>query len=543
MKTPPQIPPPKPSLPSVQKKGRGKIWGGLILIIIGIISIIVLWRMSFLPFIGGLLVLLGVYSLYKGLTDVDKVLVPETQKIGGKIKTKMVYKKKKELNKGAIFLFVMFIFFALPILLTIFQVGNYSGQPYSVFNTGDGGCSDFKNALESDGYETAALISSYAEISRFPADFPLNHTLLLMIGPKALFFPTGLEYVQQLLAADGLLVILQDEGTANEGLMFLGFFSAISAALGGEMYANPLDLPFQDGYLCTTVSGSVTPALTLSISLGGPSYTVRFWTVCPLKGTTTLFTTVDYTPDTIWLDLNKNLVQDPEDTTTPGGYAVTAVSMTNKIFLISDPDILTNKLVREPAYDNLAFGRAIIDALTGGDTTWKIVFDEIHQVKVGWSSSFYFGLIVGLADFVLLSWLFAPLGPYLAFKLVKKFIPEAEKPERLKLSAVKREGESLYGKRLDWFKRQHRFEKALTLLYRRLKRSLTKILDLRGFNVEDAIDRLLMNYPEGEINEKRLVEAFKTFEAIEKGRQVYYQDEFLKIFLEMRWVADLGAQK
>jgi len=538
IKKPPRMPTKKPPQPAVKKKGRGKIWAGIIIIITGIIAIILLYGMSFLPLIGALFVLLGVYLLYKGLTDVDKILTPVTKKIGSKTKTVMVYKKKKTLDKGMIFLFVVFIFFSLPILLTIFQFGNYGTQPYSVYNTGDGGCSVFREDLEAAGYQTAAIISSYAEITKFPADFPLNRTVLFIIGPKAFFWPTGPLYLEQIVDAGGYVVILQDEGTANEGLMFLGLWSLVSAALGGGTpYANPLDLPIQDGYLCDGGPGSETAALTISVA----GYNVRFWTVSPIKEGSTLFSASTYTSSSVWWDLNKNIVQDPEDVTSPSGYAVTAVSSSNNIYLISDPDILTNYLMLEGAYQNRAFASYLVNFITGGDTSWKIVFDECHQVKHGWSSSFYFGLIVGIEDFLLLSWLLAPLGPYLAFRLIKKFIPEAEKPVKAKLSKVKREGVSLYSQRLNWFKRRHRYEKALALLYRRLKRSLTKLLELKGFHVDRAIERILGNYPEGEVDEKRLTEAFKTFETVEKGRRVYYKEEFFKIFLEMRWVADLST--
>jgi len=533
VKPPTRKPQAKPKLPPLKKKGTGKIWAGFIGIIIGIVLIFTLWGMSFLPFIGVLVILISVYLLYKGLTDVDKVLVPEKVTIGGKTRTKMVYKPKKTLNKGAIFLFIVFVFFALPIFLTLFQFGNVSDQPYSVYNTGDEGCSQFRENIEVMGYETSAIISSYAEITKFPEDYPLNKTVLFIIGPKTLFFPTEPFHLIDLLDAGGRVAFLQDLGTANEGLMFLGFFSLFA-------YANPFDLPFEDGYLCQGLGGSTdSVAFDATLTIAGGSYNVRFWTATPIAGMG--FTQVDFTAATVWLDLNKNFNQDPEDVTQSGGYAITASS--SNMLLISDPDIVTNKLMNEPGYQNSAFANALVDALTGSDTSWKIIFDESHQLKQGYSGAFYFGTIIAIEDFFLLSWLFAPLGPYMAFKITKRFIPEAEKPEKVKLSKVKREGESLYSKRLNWFKLRRRYEKALTLLYRRLKRSLTKILNVKGFDKDEVIHNIFNNYPEGEIDEKRVVKAFETFEAVEKGRRVLYEEEFMKIFLEMQWISDLAAPR
>ena len=499
--------------------------------------------MSFLPLIGVLVILLSVFLIYKGLTAVDKVLTPVKITRGTRTRTRMVYKPKKTLNKGAILLFVVFIFFALPIFLTLFQFGNIADQPYSVYNTGDGGCAVFRGDIEGMGYRTTAIISSYAELTKYQDDYPLNRTILFVIGPKAIFFPTGMLYLQQLLDAGGVVVFLQDMGTANEGLWFLGVFSLIGWLLfGGTPYLIPKDLPFQDGYLCQGLGGNESAtAFTASLTIAGSSYNVGFWTASPIGGAMSGFSSVDSTPVDVWLDLNKNFQKDAEDVTQPGGYTITAVSASGNMILISDPDILTNKLMTEPAYDNRAFASALVNALTGGDPTWTIVFDEAHQVKRGYSASFYFGMVIAVEDFLLFSWFFAPLGPYLAFKLTKKFIPEAEKPEKVKLSKVKREGESLYKKRLNWFKRHHRYEKALALLYRRLRRSLTKILDLKGFDVDEVIDRILSDFPE--TDEKQLVKAFKTFEEVEKGRRVLYEQEFLKIFLEMRWVSDLASPK
>ncbi len=545
IRPPTRKPAEKPKLPPLKKKGKGKIWAGLIGIILGIILIIALQGMSFLPFIGVLVILIAVYLLYKGLTDVDKVLVPEKITVGAKTKTKMVYKPKKTLNKGAIFIFIVFIFFALPIFLTLFQFGNVSDQPYSVYNTGDGGCSKFRENIEGMGYETSAVISSYAELTKFPDDYPLNRTVLFVIGPKSLFFPTDLFHLQALLDAGGKLVILQDMGTANEGLMFLGIFDFLGAILGSipSGYANMFDLPFQDGYLCDGPGGTDSAAIDVTLTIAGGSYNVRFWTVSPIAGGTSFYSTVDFTAASVWLDLNKNFNQDPEDVTAGGGYAVTASN--GNIVLISDPDILTNLLINDVGVDNSDFANELVKSMTGGgiDTSWKILFDEAHQVKQGYSGAFYFGTIIAIEDFLLLSWLFAPLGPYLAFRITKKFIPKAEKPEKVKLSRVKREGESLYTKRLNWFKRRRRYEKALALLYRRLKRSLTKTLNVKGFDKEEVIGIILNNYPEGDVDEKRVVKAFENFEEVEKGRRVPYQEEFMKIFLEMQWISDLAAPR
>jgi hypothetical protein len=532
---PPQRPPPEPpKLPLLQKKGRGKIWAGIILFILGFILTFVVFRgMGLLPFVGVLLILAGVYALYKGFTEVDKVLTPEPVK--GRAKPRMVYKEKKNLNKGAIFLIIIFIFFMLPIFLTIFQFGNVTTQPYSVYNGTDEGCSILRQDFESSGYETTAIISSYSELSKLPADYPMNHTILFIIGPKALFFPTELIQLSNFLAAGGIVIILQDDGTANEGLFFLGFFQILNM----QIIVNPFDLPFQDGYLCRGAGGSTAAAITVPISLAGSTYNVQFWTASPLGGTASPFSFIDSTSSDVWLDANKNLQQDPGETT--GSFYVTAVSMTGNLILISDPDIFTNKIMQEPVYQNRAFASALINSLTGGDLTWRIMFDEAHQVKYGYSASFYFGLIVAMEDFVLLSWLFAPLGPYMAYKLVKRFIPEAEKPEKIPLSKVKREGESLYKKRLDWFKSRHRYDKAIVLLYRRLKRTLTQVLKMKGFDVNEAIDGILKSYPEGEVDEKRLVKAFEMLEEVEKEKRIAFEEDFLKIFLEMRWIADLAT--
>ncbi len=541
MVRPPVRKPPERKLPSIKKKGRGKIWAGLIFIIIGIILLIALRGMSFYPLIGIVFILIAIILIYKGLTAVDKVLVPVTITRGIKTKTKMVYKPKRTLNKGIVFLLVIFIFFGLPIFLTLLQFGNVQDQPYSIFNEGDGGCSLFKDDIEGANYETAAIISSYAELTKFPEDYPLNQTILFVIGPKSIYFPTGLIPLEQLLEAGGHVVILQEMGTANEGLMFLGLCSAISFLFGGSGSYAPIffGVPFQDGFLCQGSGGDEScAAFTASLSIDGSPYNVQFWTASPISWTPD-FDFGGYTPNDVWLDLDKDFVQDPEDVTQSGGYALTATF--ENLIVIGDPDILTNKLMRESAYDNRAFAAALVDWITQGDTSWKIVFDESHQVKRGYSASFYFGMIIAVEDFLMLSWLFAPLGPYLAFKLTKKFIPKAEKPAKVKLSQVKREGESLYAKRLNWFKRRHRYEKALGLLYRRLKRTLTKTLDLKGFDKEEVINRIITNYPD--VDEKRIRKGFETFEEVEKGRRVFLETEFLSLFLEMRYISDLASPR
>ena len=182
VKPPTRTPEKKRELPPIKKKGRGKIWAGIIFIIIGIILVITLLGMSFLPFIGVVLILLGVYLLYKGVTAVDKVLTPVKITRGGKTRTRKVYKDKKTLNKGVIFLIVVFVFFALPIFLTILQFGNVTDQAYSIYNTGDGGCSILRDDIESAGYHTTAIISGYEELRKFRIRHKSGHCVYRRSG-------------------------------------------------------------------------------------------------------------------------------------------------------------------------------------------------------------------------------------------------------------------------------------------------------------------------------------------------------------------------
>ncbi|MHC1590480.1 MAG: hypothetical protein ACXQS8_00165, partial [Candidatus Helarchaeales archaeon] len=200
---------------------------------------------------------------------------------------------------------------------------------------------------------------------------------------------------------------------------------------------------------------------------------------------------------------------------------------------LSDPDIFTNENYGDPGVDNKQFVQNIVNILAGSTIT-QVLFDEGHQVKL---VPPFFGFILMFVYCSSLG-LFSIISPYLIFRTIKRFIPKAEMPKvQTRSELYKKKGKTIYHERMMWFKEKKQYNKALGLLYRRLKRTLMTSLELKEFDREKIIDVILEVKPH--ININRIKANLRRLDLIEKNRiKIKDPYEFMHYFYELRWIAD-----
>ncbi|MHA1753029.1 MAG: DUF4350 domain-containing protein [Candidatus Helarchaeota archaeon] len=488
---------------------------GLIIFIAGIIAAFIFYGSMWYSFIAILIIFLGVYIVYKGLTKTPSPASKEHRQI--------------------VILFIIFGIFFAPIFFSLIQMDQVLAQPYSTTNIYGTGCSNFRTMLQSQGYETKSLLSSYSELQRISNYHSINNTLLIILGPKKLIGLFEVVSLLDFLTKGGSIFIACDLGTANE----IALFQPFAAIFGGGGFSF---IEFENGYLYKESSGY---NFDVSTSVG----VIRIYRGSCIQsslggGGTAYLNAV--TPSDTWVDKNFNGVFDP-DSEEKGSYSLAYKS--SNIIYFSDVELFTNQHLDASGYSHRAFAMKIINDITHGNTNYLILFDESHQVKNGLHPSFLFGFILGNVNFFQFYWALVPVGIYLVYKIINKFIPnyakkkkkELKKEMKIKHKAEKKEKiGSVYITKLNWYKRLGRYRDATILLYNRLKRTLVKKLKFNSWDLDNVIEAIINSHFEEEnFDDKRLIKDFDELEKIaNKQINVSSEEDFLNKFLEMKWISD-----
>ncbi len=140
---------------------------------------------------------------------------------------------------------------------TLFGVGNNYPQDFSIYNDNWNGLSNFRTALENDGYEVKAIQSSMSVIQRYE-----GNACLVIMGPVRDFSFDAILTITTHLAQGGSVLIADDFGTANASFYLLNnylldFFGG--AAL--EQYGVKGFLSFTGGVVYDLDSYDLSPRL------------------------------------------------------------------------------------------------------------------------------------------------------------------------------------------------------------------------------------------------------------------------------------------
>jgi len=504
---------------SEKKKGSTTNWGlviaGIIIFIIGIDISFTFWGQMFYPMFGFILNFIGVYIVYKGLTHRHKD-TPIDKDI-----------------KNSVLLFVAFWIFFLPVMFSFLQLDSITTQTYSVTNTSGTGCSEFREMLESQGYETKILLSSYNELQRSTKYHPTQSTLLVVLGPKKMFSIFEVASLIDFLKNGGKMFIACDFGTVNE--------LAISASLGMALANFSISfVQYSKYYLCEQGSGYNFNVVTDV----GIIRIYRGTCIQSVAGGTAYLNTL--TSSNTWLDKNNNGVYDSA-TEEMKSYPLAVKS--GNIIYFSDVELFTNQHIDAPGYSHRAFASYIINDLTGGDRNYLIVFDEAHQIKNAFNSSYIFGYLLSYINFFQFYWALLPIGIYLIYKVINRFIPNIKKEikkdlkkrfKTIKKALKKQETGSVYFAKLIWFKRLGKYRDAANLLYNRLKRNLMRKLKLNSWDLDRVIDGIVDAHVEEEnFDERRLIRTFEKLERLaNKEDNITNEKDFLNVFLSMKWISE-----
>ncbi|MHA1472019.1 MAG: hypothetical protein ACTSQW_02850 [Promethearchaeota archaeon] len=477
--------------------------------------------------------------------------------------------------REALFL-VIFIFTFIPLFGPIFDQGK-NDQNFSVYNEDWNGASDFKNAIEGEGYKVMTIQSSLSATERLDKSL-----LLILLGPNLFYNPMfEIPYFMDFFdnTTRNSLFICHDHGSTSTLLWEIFIASALDPHIQGTipvtLFANGIlrdngsyhvapDFPVIQSFSAhpTTVGISDVILSEASAVVGGPFLSFFGW---DLVGSSTEYGYVDkngdhmynFDDDNIDLSLISGVLPGFPDKWPLGGYSqgvfMAKDATTSRVFVSADASLYNNELISEPGYDNLQFGLNIVSWLTYGEPKddWIIVFDEAHirpELTRDMTSAGIFGFItqyiIHLSTNPITAWIY----PLLAIYSLKKYLPKKdEKSEKKKAEEQDKKEErekfrtsSFFAEKIEWYREKSRYGKALTLLYRRLERKLNALLRGRKITTKNIIDLVISKEPRTtKIKIRRIAKFMDTIIAIKEGNdKVKNEQEFENLYFEMEWVVN-----
>ncbi|MFX1309660.1 MAG: hypothetical protein ACFE8C_08190 [Promethearchaeota archaeon] len=489
---------------------------------------------------------------------------------------------RKKIKSGSIYkqaLFVIiFIFCFIPLFSPIIDQG-VNDQNFSVYNDKWNGASDFKRAIENDGYEVMTIQSSLSATERLDKSI-----LLILLGPNQFYDPIfEVPYFIDFFNGTNSLLICHDHGSTSTLL-----WEILVASIFDPSVNIPLTI-FPDGILRDNSSYDTTPEFPVitnfaahptrngvdevilsvaSCAVGGPFIEEFGWTSV---GTTSPFGFIDkdgnkrYNEPADELNLGFMSFIDigfPLPDTFPLGVYEQHVFLANdmgdqRLFVSADASLFNNELINDPLYDNMLFGLNIIEWLTyvnEGRTKdeWIVVFDEAHirpEFSRDLTSAGIFGFImqyiVHLSTNPITAWIY----PLLAFYTLRKYLPKKDKKKEEQKIAEEEERKeeiarfrtsSFFAQKIEEYKDKMKYGDALKLLYRRLERKLYSQLGGRKITIQNVVDLVTTKDPSTtKLKTKRITKFMEKILSIKEGKfKVKTEQDFEELFFEMDWAVN-----
>lgn len=369
---------------------------------------------------------------------------------------------------------------------------------------------------------------------------------MFIMAPAHIYNPLELFGLTSHLENGGKIVIAGDWGTTNWLLvlsdiflipnMILKLFGGQGTGpLGCELMPGVLhDDGFNDGTPTNVLIQNIDPALKTGVT------TIKVRSAAAIQGNIlggifgfNTWIPIVQSSSMSWLDSNLNGAQDANEDSK--AHIIGVVNADLNIILLSDPDIFTNQNYGDAGIDNREFVQNIVNVFCAATPSISFVaFDEGHQAKLmppffGFILMFVYCSAIGVLSFI---------TPYLIYRLIRRFIPKAEMPKVQRESKLfKKKGRTAYYERMRWYRQKRQYNKAIGLLYRRLKRNLMNILELKEFDKDKVIGVIQKFKPEVNINRIRV--NLRRLELIEKNKaKITDPYDFMHYFYEMRWISD-----
>ncbi len=487
-------------------------------------------------------------------------------------------------DRNAFMLTILFIIFCLPIVLSVARIGLEETRQFSVYNTNWDGTSILKENLESEGYEFQPIVSTLNVLTRID-----DLGVLALVGPTIYYDPTETAALAYFVMRGGSVLIADDFGSANDilglinaiiapyldsinmsefgfggGLPILGLKVNKSLLLDYESYHQSPVMPVIKNFLSApglpSIVGVTQVVTSYPSAIGFLAYdealdSARWIPTFTVLGNPILTGIAGSTS-------NSSLEQDvkkarrgefSQDEGEWGGVPFSIMAPLplgaaglGNILICSDPSIFTNELMRLPEYDNAQYASNLFDWLDiNGSRT--IFYDEGHlspsKARAPLSIldpfsyvSMYLRYINSFTMFPLL----APFFPIIALIFLKRNYPKGRSASPLLMTKIKQKrSRSFFAAKMSWYVNYEQYDKALNVLYKRLKRRLDKKFNCGlTINFNQIVELLKEQYPD-KFNYDLLSKNLNNVELFTEKKKKLTEENFLALVLEMKNIEDI----
>ncbi len=460
--------------------------------------------------------------------------------------------------------YLLLIIITYPIIASVLGF-NINSTPFSIYNNGGNGLSYFASKLREDGYEIKTILSSLKILRS------LNNTgVLTIIAPTIKYDIQEAIAVVDFLNRGGSVLIVDDFYASNsllqniwlllsiaqlftgQDMIFEGiYFNTTSVLMDtGSFYktpANPVIINFNDyyGILGDNIKRILTSfpsILSLKVSLNVNGTRKEIVTSLP-KEACLLYSTKDSWLET---DLSSAIKGDAKpDPWEWGGVSfgiALAIELPNggRFVMISDPDIFSNKIIKMPDFDNLAFALSIMRWLSNNGQKKLIMFDESHLPHVMYdpllSLSVWFKLITEVSS----SWIIAPFAPIIAILTLLGYVPRLKGFRPRLFSRVERVLENSWTKsRIRWYIRSRDFKQACSVIFDYLLYGIIKRYGLQEADWNELIQEFLSRRADLLVYKDRILRFMNQLYLYSIGKKKLKEDKFHEILDEYKHIKAL----
>ncbi|MFW9909131.1 MAG: DUF4350 domain-containing protein [Candidatus Thorarchaeota archaeon] len=424
----------------------------------------------------------------------------------------------------------------------------YDNMDFSIYNTNWNGCSNFRIQIEQDGFSTLSIQSTMSVITRYNGS-----AVLFIMGPVKDFTFDILTIFQHLIAG-GTVVIADDFGTANSSLYLLN--SYLFNQTGAASFLSALGvtgfLSFTKGVVMDLDSYYLSPRLPIIRDFHPYHPITSGVSELYLNNASAITPTcalgaagIAWTTNRAWSETDvDNATPSPDLNEWAGTLPIIGAldlsliwAGAGKLVAISDPSIFINDMWDE--FDgNRRLGRNLVNWITDGNPEIPIIFSEETLATPIISGEFFFGSFMGRMLWASTNVFLAPIYPLMTAVGLKKYLPDMKKPEMKSVSEVfMRRGQTYFSERMTYYRTEGNYARVVKMLYRKLRRSLTKKYQWSEYNKKKVWD--LIQYRDPSIKEGAFFKTIDRIEEISSRQNVRIREsEMMKLFFWMRNIQD-----
>ncbi len=433
---------------------------------------------------------------------------------------------------------------------TLFGVGNTYSQDFSIYNNDWNGLSDFRISLESDGYTVKAIQSSMGVIQRYK-----GNACLVIMGPVRDFSFDAILTITTHLAMGGSVLIADDFGTTNASFYLLN--NRLLQIFGGaqlQQYGVSGFLSFTGGVLYDLDSYDKSPRLPVITDFGGYVADPSIYQGVAENGGLHLNWASALSPRSLlgaagfaWSSVRAWCETDvtsnnpvPDENEWKGRLPVAgAVPLGNgRLVAMSDPSAFDNDMWGRFT-GNQIFGMNVIHWLTRNNRDIPIIFCESLLAQPWNSAEFFYGLFLGRALWMTTNVWFAPIYPLSTAIGIKKYLPDIKKPEVKSVSEVfVRRGQTYFSERMAYYRTEGNYARVIKMLYRKLKRSITKKHMWNEYDSKRVWS--LLHYKDPTVKESDFFRKIHRIEEIASNPKMKIKEnELMELFFFMQTIQSL----